>query len=164
MTALGLLTVLGLLGYWLYPMAPPWMAANNLHLIPDLARPGTRGLNLLHLTFVNRLWAHGANNSQMVNPVAAMPSLHAGYSMLFTWFFFKRSRRLWVKVLLASYPLLMAFTLVFGGEHYMIDIFAGWLLAIAAVEISDRFHDWRQLRAQPRAAPEAAEEPAPVGV
>jgi len=35
---------------------------------------------------------------------------------------------------------------VFGGEHYMIDIFAGWLLAILAVEMSDRFHDWRQLR------------------
>ena len=44
MTALVVLTVFGLLGYWLFPMAPPWMAANELHLIPDLARPGTRGL------------------------------------------------------------------------------------------------------------------------
>ena len=91
MTALVVLTVFGLLGYWLFPMAPPWMAANELHLIPDLARPGTRGLHLLHLTFVDRLWTHGANNSEMVNPVAAMPSLHAGYSMLFSWFFFKRT-------------------------------------------------------------------------
>ena len=40
----------------------------------------------------------------------------------------------------------MAFTLVFGGEHYMIDILAGWLLAILSVELSDHFHDWRQLR------------------
>ena len=40
MTALVLLTVLGLLGYWLYPMAPPWMAADQ-GLLPDLARPGT---------------------------------------------------------------------------------------------------------------------------
>jgi hypothetical protein len=38
----------------------------------------------------------------------------------------------------------MAFTLVFGGEHYMIDILAGWVLAILAVELSDHFHDWRQ--------------------
>ena len=104
MTALVVLTVFGLLGYWLFPMAPPWMAANELHLIPDLARPGTRGLHLLHLTFVDRLWTHGANNSEMVNPVAAMPSLHAGYSMLFSWFFFKRTRRLWAKVLLAALP------------------------------------------------------------
>jgi membrane-associated phospholipid phosphatase len=150
MTALVLLTVFGLLGYWLYPMAPPWMAADRLNLIPDLARPGTRGLRLLHLSFADRLWTHGKNNSQMVNPVAAMPSLHAGYSMLFTWFFFKRVTRLWAKVLLALYPLLMAFTLVYGGEHYVIDIIAGWLLAIIAVEISDRFHDWRELRAVAR--------------
>ena len=167
MTALVVLTVFGLLGYWLFPMAPPWMAANELHLIPDLARPGTRGLHLLHLTFVDRLWTHGANNSEMVNPVAAMPSLHAGYSMLFSWFFFKRTRRLWAKVLLALYPLVMAFTLVFGGEHYMIDILAGWLLAILAVELSDHFHDWRQLRrvrATRSAEASADDEAAPVAV
>ena len=41
----------------------------------------------------------------------------------------------------------MAFTLVYGGEHYFIDILAGWLLAILAVEVSDRFHDWREQRA-----------------
>ncbi len=158
MTALVLLTVLGLLGYWLYPMAPPWMASDNLHLIPHLARPGTRGLNVLHLTFVSRLWTHGANNSEMVNPVAAMPSLHAGYSMLFSWFFFKRTRRLWLKALLAAYPLVMAFTLVFGGEHYMIDIFAGWLLAIISVQASDYFHDWRQYRTASAAEPVSGDE------
>jgi membrane-associated phospholipid phosphatase len=163
MTALVLLTVLGVLGYFLYPMAPPWMAANNLHLIPDLARPGTRGLRLLHLTFVDRLWHHGANNSEMVNPVAAMPSLHAAYAMLFTLFFAKRTRQVWVKVLLALYPLIMAFTLVFGGEHYMIDIFAGWILAIIAVQVSDRFHDWRAARALARDAG-AGDEPRPEPV
>jgi membrane-associated phospholipid phosphatase len=150
MTALVLLTVLGVLGYWLYPMAPPWMAANNLHLIPELARPGTRGLTLLHLRWADRLWHHGANNSEMVNPVAAMPSLHAAYTVLFAWFFAKRTRRVWVKVLLALYPLLMAFTLVYGGEHYMIDILVGWVLAFVAVELTDRFYDRRELRALAR--------------
>jgi membrane-associated phospholipid phosphatase len=163
MTALVLCTVLGVLGYFLYPMAPPWMAAKNLHLIPDLARPGTRGLRLLHLTFVDRLWHHGANNSEMVNPVAAMPSLHAAYSMLFTLFFAKRTRRVWVKVLLALYPLAMAFTLVYGGEHYMIDIFAGWLLAVISVQASDRFHDWRETRLLTRGAKDE-EQPAPEPV
>ncbi len=157
MTALVLLTVFGLLGYWLYPMAPPWMAADQ-GLIPDLARPGTRGLRLLHLTFADRLWVHGKDNSHMVNPVAAMPSLHAGYSMLFSWFFFKRTRRRWVKAILAFYPLAMAFTLVYGGEHYFIDLLAGWLLAILAVEISDRFHDWRERRVVRRESPASRSE------
>ena len=34
MTALVLLTVFGLLGYWLYPMAPPWMAADQGLICP----------------------------------------------------------------------------------------------------------------------------------
>jgi membrane-associated phospholipid phosphatase len=158
MTALVLLTVLGLLGYWLYPMAPPWMAADRLDLIPDLARPGTRGLRLLHLNFVDRLWHHGAGNNRMVNPVAAMPSLHAAYSMLVAWFFFKRTRRAWVKALLVLYPLIMGFGLVFGGEHYVIDIVVGWVLAIFAVEVSDRFHDWRERRAERHQASSSAVE------
>lgn len=162
MTALVLLTVLGLLGYWLFPMAPPWMAADNLGLLPDLARPGTRGLRLLHLSFADRLWTHGKNNVQMVNPVAAMPSLHAGYSMLFSWFFLKRTRRVWIKALLALYPVLMGFTLVYGGEHYVIDILAGWLLAIFAVEVSDRFHDRREQRALARRQPAPVVEPETV--
>lgn len=157
MTALVLLTVLGVLGYWLYPMAPPWMAANNLHLIPELSRPGTRGLSLLHLSWASRLWNHGANNSEMVNPVAAMPSLHAAYTMLFAWFFGKRTKHLWAKLLLALYPLLMTFTLVFGGEHYLLDIFVGWILAIIAVEVADRVVDWWIARSRARSV--AAREP-----
>ena len=39
MTALVLLTVLGLLGYWLYPMAPPWMAADRLQPHPGPGPP-----------------------------------------------------------------------------------------------------------------------------
>jgi membrane-associated phospholipid phosphatase len=84
--------------------------------------------------------------------------------MLFTWFFFKRVRWLWTKVLLALYPLVMAFTLVYGGEHYMIDIFAGWLLAIIAVEISDRFHDRRELRAASRRLAKDTAQPESVSV
>jgi membrane-associated phospholipid phosphatase len=52
----------------------------------------------------------------------------------------------------------MAFTLVYGGEHYFIDLLAGWLLAILAVEISDRFHDWRERRAVRREGPASRSE------
>ncbi len=164
MTALVVCTLLGVLGYWLYPMAPPWMAGNNLHLIPQVFRPGTRGLSLLHLTWADRLWHHGANNSEMVNPVAAMPSLHGAYTMLFVWFFGKRTRHLWVKLLLAVYPLVMAFTLVYGGEHYVLDLLVGWVIAIFAVEVSDRYHDRRDLRRLSRGVSDRARAPDPEPV
>jgi membrane-associated phospholipid phosphatase len=37
-----------------------------------------------------------------------------------------------VRILLGGYTLAMAFTLVYGGEHFVIDIVAGWAMALAA--------------------------------
>ena len=31
-----------------------------------------------------------------------------------------------------AYPLIMAFTLVYTAEHYVIDILLGWALAVAS--------------------------------
>ena len=124
MTALVLLTVFGLLGYWLFPMAPPWMAADELHLIPDPSRPGARGLRApppdlrrpaLDPSREQRRWEPGGGDALTHAGTRCCLGLRSSSSA---------PRRLWVKVLLALYPLLMAFTLVFGGEHYMIDILA----------------------------------------
>jgi membrane-associated phospholipid phosphatase len=123
-------TVLGLIGFALYPMAPPWMAAQRHDELPPVERIGTRGLTVLELDFAQRLWQHG---SKMVNTVAAMPSLHAGYSMLVTAFFLPRVRSTWVRALLIAYPLVMMFTLAYGGEHYVIDVLAGWAIALVGI-------------------------------
>jgi membrane-associated phospholipid phosphatase len=36
-------------------------------------------------------------------------------------------------MLLVAYILAMTFTLTYGGEHYVVDAFLGWLYAAAAV-------------------------------
>jgi membrane-associated phospholipid phosphatase len=41
----------------------------------------------------------------------------------------RRVRWGWRPVL-AAYPLLMTFTVVYTGEHYVIDVLAGWLAAV----------------------------------
>jgi membrane-associated phospholipid phosphatase len=38
----------------------------------------------------------------------------------------------WVRGALAAYTLAMGWTLVYGGEHFVLDIVAGWALALAA--------------------------------
>jgi membrane-associated phospholipid phosphatase len=66
----------------------------------------------------------------LVNNVAAIPSMHAAwcfYACLFLW---QRTRR-WRWVLVA-YPVAMAFSLIYGGEHYVFDILLGWAYATAA--------------------------------
>jgi membrane-associated phospholipid phosphatase len=40
---------------------------------------------------------------------------------------------------LAGYAGLMGLTLVYTGEHYVVDVFAGWLTAGAAVAVGGAF-------------------------
>ena len=67
-----------------------------------------------------------------VNLVAAIPSLHAGMSAAIAAFLWNRLNNKWRPVLVA-YPLVMAFTLVYTAEHYVVDILLGWALAAVVI-------------------------------
>jgi membrane-associated phospholipid phosphatase len=62
-----------------------------------------------------------------------MPSMHAAFSML-VWLVLWRTwpRRGWIAIL---YPLAMATTVLYTGDHYVIDIFVGWLFALVAFTV-----------------------------
>ncbi|MFC4150083.1 phosphatase PAP2 family protein [Micromonospora mangrovi] len=119
------LTLAGLVTYFAFPAAPPWWAALPEHgsLIGPVHRISTNGWEAMGL--------HGAGNVlnalqvEASNPVAAMPSLHTAYALLVVAFFLPGVRRRWWPLLLA-YPLAMTFTLVYSGEHYVIDVLVGW--------------------------------------
>jgi membrane-associated phospholipid phosphatase len=51
-------------------------------------------------------------------------------------------------VLLVSYVLAMAFTLVYTGEHFVTDELAGWACAIAVSFAGSRLLDRRRARRQ----------------
>ena len=90
----------------------------------------------------------------VANAYAAVPSLHAGYSFLLALFVFRlvgRGRGPW-RWLLFAYPAAMAFTLVYGGEHFVVDILAGWAYALAAFVLCDRIGARWARRRQRRAA------------
>ena len=119
-----MLTAGAFLTYWLYPAQPPWLAAKlgTIHWVDRL---------------IPLIWGHigiGAmqslyENDKFVNTVAAMPSLHAAYPLMLMLFFWSSGTR--VRILLGAYTLAMAFTLVYGGEHFVTDILAGWAMALA---------------------------------
>ena len=152
----------------LTPAAPPWAAAkctaaqvadhaynpacmnypegayphNLLGTMTD-QRPGVspwvhrtvgRGFADLHLHFAGAVIRTGQAG---VDLVAAVPSLHAGGIMLFSIFMWRRLNRWW-RPLLAAYPILMAFTLVYTAEHFFADVLAGWLGAAIVCVAADR--------------------------
>jgi membrane-associated phospholipid phosphatase len=112
--------------YVVYPMAPPWMASDEGYLAHEVFRITHRGweevgLGRFHLVLTG-----------VGNPVAAMPSLHAGIAFLIALYGIQRLRTP-LRWLLLAYPLAMSVGLVYFGEHYVIDIVAGALLAAAVL-------------------------------
>lgn len=108
--------------YVLYPMAPPWMASDEGYLSQEVQRITHRGwadtdLGRFHLVLTG-----------VGNPVAAMPSLHAGVAFLIALYGIQRLRTTW-RWLLVAYPVAMSVGLVYYGEHYVVDIIAGVALA-----------------------------------
>jgi hypothetical protein len=116
-TTLVLTTALALVGYRLFPAAPPRLAALGFS---DTVSSST-GLNLSSD-------ALGA----LYNPIAAVPSLHFGYALIVgvaVWAF--ASRRA-VRVAGALYPVVMLLVIVATGNHFFLDAAAGGLVALVA--------------------------------
>ena len=118
------MSALGCAIYVAYPAAPPWLTASHGG-IGTVARLSDLGWTALHLQPLGRLTELAQSGS---NPVAAMPSLHAATSLLVVLFLW-RSVGLVSRAMLSAYALAMAVTLVYTGEHYVVDVLAGWCVA-----------------------------------
>jgi membrane-associated phospholipid phosphatase len=151
--------LVGIAGYVGYPAAPPWLASER-GAVGEVDRISHLGWEQLHLGAVGRLVELGQQGS---NPVAAMPSLHAGAALLVALF-------LWPSVAaparagLVAYAVAMAVTLVYTGEHYVVDVAVGWLVAgvglLAAETARRRRATHRPSTATAHKSPVTIEEPA----
>jgi membrane-associated phospholipid phosphatase len=130
---------MGCVVYWAVPTAPPWWAAANGHMPPVrriMAEAGER--------FWRRAW-QPLYHSLEGNPFAAMPSLHFGTSVM-------AARVLSVVgrgpgALGWTYAVSLGLGLVYLGEHYVIDLIAGFALAETVWRIAPRFEPWAKLLA-----------------
>jgi membrane-associated phospholipid phosphatase len=130
----------------LLPTAPPWMAAGGSNkpefqydALPPLRRPTGNGWRHLGLDSFVEAWDTGRD---WANEVAAMPSLHSAYALFIVVFFWPKIRPTWLRLVLLTYPLIMAVALMYFAEHYLVDALAGW----AAVGVA--FLVWNRLEAR----------------
>jgi membrane-associated phospholipid phosphatase len=122
----------GLLMFFIVPTTPPWLAAQ------EGALPGVFRI----MDFVGRDAAGSAyNNVQATfgepNSVAAMPSLHIAITWLLV--LFAVNTRRWAGGLLGAYCLLMAAALLYLGEHYVVDMIAGAVMATLCYKAAMRW-------------------------
>ena len=133
-----LLAGMAFVTFALFPAAPPWLASQegDLEATTRLIGPISGHIAFLSFSF-EALFERGWEYS---NAVAAVPSLHAAYTLLITLFLWRPAPR-WARPLLVAYPLAMAFALVYTAEHYVFDILLGWAYTVVAVWAVSRIAD-----------------------
>ena len=100
--------------YTLFPVAPPRLSAAG---IVDTLAP------TVPVSY---------DQSRLVNPYAALPSLHVGWNLLIALGLFFATRRVWLRVVAVMLPPTMLLATVVTGNHFFIDGFAGGTLACIA--------------------------------
>jgi hypothetical protein len=134
------MTLAGYLTYLAFPAVPPWMASQMGALEPTVRITA----EVWAQTGIESLARPFQGGNGLANDVGALPSLHAAYPALIAMLFWRRAGT-FVRTLLATYPLGMAFMLVYGAEHYVADILLGWLYAALTAFIVWTFRA-RQMR------------------
>jgi membrane-associated phospholipid phosphatase len=132
---------IALIGYWLYPTAPP-------RLMPEWGFTDS----IQQFTGVT---VESGPTSALLNFYAAVPSMHVCFAVMVAgpMAFLVRPRTL--KVAWCVYPLIVVFAVVATGNHYLIDVLLGAMTAGASAIVSARW----LARARPHVWSFASREP-----
>jgi membrane-associated phospholipid phosphatase len=118
---------LALVGYWLYPTAPP-------RLMPEWGFTDSVSQFMTGSTGYTDYGAAGA----FVNGYAAVPSIHVCFALIVGVSMARLLTRRWAKILWCLYPLLVTFVVVATANHYLTDVFLGALTAALATVLAAR--------------------------
>lgn len=125
------LSFAGFITFLILPAAPPWYAAERGFVDTE---------KIINIIISQIGWDWNLSyyyNSLNPNPVAAMPSLHSAYPWLTLLALRDYSKKIgWIFL---PYPLLVWFSVVYLGEHYVIDVIAGVVYAQMAFLVVYKF-------------------------
>ena len=108
-----LATAIALVIHWRYPTAPPRLANMNVKDTIDLYS----GVNI-----------GGPHHERFANPVAAVPSLHAGWALALGVGIVVYARNHFVRAAGVLYPAAVLLTIVVTGNHFIFDAVVGALV------------------------------------
>jgi membrane-associated phospholipid phosphatase len=120
--------------YLFWPSAPPWYQLHDVVKINDQTVKALWGF-----TLVTPLY-HSFNPNQF----AAFPSLHAAFPALAMVYAWSRFRALALGLLL--WTVAVAVSIVYLGEHYVVDALAGFVYVAVAALVVNNVARWRAAR------------------
>ncbi|WP_328401395.1 phosphatase PAP2 family protein [Streptomyces sp. NBC_00390] len=138
-------TGVALVGYYLYPLAPPRLM-NGQHFIDTV---------LVHETWGSMA---SGNFKNMSNQYAAMPSMHIGWSLWCGLIICTLAAAPWAKILGALYPTTTLVVIVATANHFWLDAVGGMICLAFGFAVSYAWyralpHQLPQLPAQPTSLP-----------
>ena len=111
---------IALVGYTVFPTAPP-------RFLPEWGFIDTvSNLTGVHVSHAS------ATMTALVNPYAAVPSMHVAFALMIGWTLARLVRWRLLRVLWFLYPFLMTFVIVVTANHFIFDAFLGALTAGAS--------------------------------
>ncbi|MFC4502253.1 MULTISPECIES: bifunctional glycosyltransferase 87/phosphatase PAP2 family protein [Streptomyces] len=121
--SLGFATLLALVGFWLYPLAPPRLmpglgVIDTVHGVQDFSKPDYGTLTAL------------------TNQYAAMPSLHFGWSLWCGLVIAIVAPKWWMKALGLLHPFFTVTAIVATGNHWVLDAAGGAVVVLAGFGLS----------------------------
>ena len=130
-TALLLMAMLAFITYLFWPSAPPWYQLHDVVKINDKT--------------VSALWdgqyfVSDIYHSFNPNKFAAFPSLHAAFPALAAVYAWRRYR--WLGAALVGWTAAVALSIVYLGEHYVVDVLDGLLYVAVAAIIVESVSRW----------------------
>ncbi|MCH0539098.1 phosphatase PAP2 family protein [Streptomyces sp. MUM 203J] len=117
------MTAVALLGYYLYPLAPPRLMESE-HFVDTVIKHGT--------------WGSMASGDlkNMSNQFAAMPSMHIGWSLWCGLAVFALARAPWLRILGLLYPALTLVVIVATANHFWMDAVGGVLCLLFGLVVA----------------------------
>ena len=144
----------GLVVYLLMPTIPPWIAANELLVLPPIVQL-VRSFYNVHVPELLSAFD--------VNPIAAMPSLHTALPAICVLLTFRYFGRWGIPV--ALYALAVCVAVIYVGEHFLVDVVAGWILALVVYAGVHRWAPrWEAAALQPARVPADRWEVRPIAI
>ena len=125
--ALMLAMLIALVGYWLYPTAPP-------RLMPEWGFTDSISQFVTH----SKGWSDNTPAGAFVNAYAAVPSMHVCFSVLIGLSMARLSSHRLARIAWALYPMLVTFVVVATANHFLVDVFLGALTAGIALALAHR--------------------------
>ena len=133
--------LLGFICYYIYPAAPPWYAM-KYGFDPIITTPGNMaGLSRFDQIINYPLFTslYGRNS----NVFAAFPSLHSSYLVITLFYSLRGKSPKIITAIIAVFMVGIWGTAVYTAHHYVIDVLAGILFAVAGIFLFE--YGWMKL-------------------